>query len=118
MEDNRVNKATFFLRKLKLKQCKEAMKEFKASESISKLEAKIRKVLTLDLAGLVIKGLGTQLQSAETGYRLGLYRLASRVDSGQRLKERLYTLLSLLKLGRYQEVEVGLLKFEGFFTNF
>ena len=89
------------------------MKDFKTSEAISKLEGKISKVLSLDMADVVIKGLGTQLQSAETGYRLGLYRLASRVECGHRLKERLYTLLSLLKLEKYQEVEVGLLKFEG-----
>lgn len=101
-----------------MKQCKEAMKEFKKSESISMLEAKIRKVLSLDLATVVIKGLGTQLPSVETGYRLGLYRQASRVECGQGLKERLYTLLSQLKLERYQEVEVGLLKFEGITLTF
>jgi hypothetical protein len=74
LEDNRVNKAVFFLRKLKIRQCREAINECRLSSSISKVEALLRKHFYQDLAGFTIKKLGTQLESAEIGYRLGIYR--------------------------------------------
>ena len=61
-----------------------------------------------DLSSIKLFELGTKLRSTVQGYRLGLYKEATLVAPLSGVKEHIYAIKSLLKLGRLNEADLSM----------